>query len=552
MSLHPHKPDPVPEPTARVARAAFPHGNAYLRIRDELNTIYEDEQFQHLFPSRGRPAESPWRLALVTVFQFAEHLSDRQAADAVRARIDWKYALALALDDPGFDASALSEFRTRLLAGGAERLLLEVLLARCTQRGLLKARGRQRTDSSHVLAVVRGLGRLELVRETMRHALDTLAVAAPDWLRAHSQSEWVERYPHRFPDRLPKENAARQVLVDHIGQDGTALLEAVSATDAPDWLRQLPAVEMLRRVWVQNYLQTEAGVRARSEADGLPLSTHTLRSPHDPDARYAKKATTTWTGYKVHLTETCEDGSPNLSTNVETTLAPTVDAEVTPTVHQRLHQKDLLPQTHLVDTGYLDAKLIVASRQEYGVNLFGPTRPDVKWQAQEGTGFAAEHFGIDWEQQQATCPEGHASISWTPAIDRRRNHVIKVKFSTKDCRGCPSRDRCIRSKKPYPRRTITIRPRAQYEALTERRNLERTEEYAAEYARRAGVEGTISQGVRHGGMRRTRYIGLAKTSLGHIVTATAVNVLRISDWLAAGPRATTPHSAFANLMLSAA
>src|SRR5215211_7613358 len=152
MSLHPTVSGEVPTPTAAVARAAFPRGNPYLRLRDRLGTIFTDAQFARLFARCGQPAECPWRLALVTLLQFVEDLSDRRAADAVRGRIDWKYALSLELTDPGFDASVLGEFRARLLAGGAERLLLDALLERFRERGLLKARGRQRTDSTHVLA----------------------------------------------------------------------------------------------------------------------------------------------------------------------------------------------------------------------------------------------------------------------------------------------------------------------------------------------------------------------------------------------------------------
>src|SRR5215211_5861314 len=144
MSLHPQATYPVPEETQRVARAAFPRGNIYMQVADRLGTIYHDTQFAVLFPTRGQPADAPARLALATVLQFAEGLSDRQAADAVRGRIDWKYVLCLELTDPGFDHTVLSEFRTRLLVGGAERVLLDTLLMRLRARGLLKSRGRQR------------------------------------------------------------------------------------------------------------------------------------------------------------------------------------------------------------------------------------------------------------------------------------------------------------------------------------------------------------------------------------------------------------------------
>ena len=146
MTLHPQATYTVPEDTARVARAAFPKGNPYLRMHDELGRLYADQDFAALFPTRGQPALAPAQLALVTLLQFAEGLTDRQAADAVRGRIDWKYALCLELADPGFHSSVLSECRARLLAGGAEALLFERLLARCREAGLLQARGRQRTD----------------------------------------------------------------------------------------------------------------------------------------------------------------------------------------------------------------------------------------------------------------------------------------------------------------------------------------------------------------------------------------------------------------------
>jgi transposase len=157
MSMYPQAIGSIPVETMRVARAAYPKGSLAMRLRDELGELYQDEQFGSLFSSRGQPAAAPWRLAIVLVLQYVEGLTDRQAAEAVRGRIDWKYALGLELSDPGFDASVLSEFRERLVAGQAETLLLEVLLERCKQRGWLKAGGKQRTDSTHVLARVRSL-----------------------------------------------------------------------------------------------------------------------------------------------------------------------------------------------------------------------------------------------------------------------------------------------------------------------------------------------------------------------------------------------------------
>jgi transposase len=257
MSLRPHALEPVPEETARVARAAFPKGNPYLLLRDTLGTIFQDDDFATCFPLEGQPGLPPWRLALITIMQFRENLADRQAAEAVRARIDWKYLLGLALTDPGFDFSVLSEFRDRLLAGDAAELLLDKLLERCRVLGLLKARGSQRTDSTHVLAAIRKLNRLELVAETVRAALNELATEAPEWLHERAPLVWYERYGRRIENfRLPQNKADREAYAQTVGEDGFCLLDAVETAEAPAALRTLPSMTTLRRTWHQHYERT--------------------------------------------------------------------------------------------------------------------------------------------------------------------------------------------------------------------------------------------------------------------------------------------------------
>jgi transposase len=252
--LKPEPIDVVPEETARIARAAYPKGNIYVQLRDTFGTIYQDEQFMDLYPRRGQPAEAPWRLALVSVMQFREGVSDRQAADAVRGRLDWKYLLGLDLRDPGFDASVLSEFRQRLLTHEKDRLVFDLFLMQLRERGYLKLRGQQRTDSTHVLAKIRSLNRVEGVRETFRTVLNRLAVVAPEWLKEQWQEVWIERYEHRVEDyRLPDGKQAREAYAILIGQDGATLLDALYAEAAPPWLHEVPAVQTLRRVWVQNF-----------------------------------------------------------------------------------------------------------------------------------------------------------------------------------------------------------------------------------------------------------------------------------------------------------
>src|SRR6058998_888740 len=258
MSLHPHVIAPVPDETARVAHAAFPKGHPYLTFRDALGTIFQDEDFTTLFPAWGQPALPPWRLALVTIMQFRENLADRQAAEAVRARIDWKYLLSLELTDSGFDFSVLSEFRDRLLAGSAEEILLDQLLERCRALGLLTARGQQRTDSTHVLGAIRVLNRLELVAETLRAALNAVATVAPDWLQAVTPLAWYERYSRRIEEsRLPKAPAEREASAHTVGEDGFLLLDALETPEAPQEARELPILESLRRTWQRHYERTE-------------------------------------------------------------------------------------------------------------------------------------------------------------------------------------------------------------------------------------------------------------------------------------------------------
>lgn len=269
----------IPAATARVAHAAFPDGNLVMRLRDEFYSLYCDQHFADRFPTRGQPAACPWRLAVVTILQFLEGLTDRQAADAVRRCLDWKYLLGLELTDPGFHFTVLTGLRTRLVAGHAEQRLLTVMLDLLQQRGLLKARGRQRTDSTHVLAGVRTMNRLELVGETVRGALNRLAVVDPDWLRARVPPAWFERYSVRVENsRLPKADSERQALAATIGADGYHLLQAALDPQAPAAVRGEPAVEVLRQVWVQQDYGPEAPVRWRTEGD-VPPPVRRIHSP---------------------------------------------------------------------------------------------------------------------------------------------------------------------------------------------------------------------------------------------------------------------------------
>jgi transposase len=548
MSLKPEPIGPIPDDTARVARAAFPKGNVYMQMRDVFGAIYDDILFAPLFAVRGRPAETPWRLALVTVMQFAEGLSDRQAAEAVRARIDWKYALGLDLTDAGFDFSVLSEFRTRLVSGGAEHLLLDALLTQCTQRGYLKARGQQRTDATHVLGALRVLSRLECVSETLRCALNAVALAAPDWLRERAPTDWFARYSRRIEEyRLPKGKEARQAYGETVGADGIALLTALFASTAPFPLRLLPAVDLLRRTWLAQYVVLDGQVRLRDPKQ-MPVAAMRIDTPHEPEARYSEKRGLGWTGYKVHLTESCDDDVPHLLTQVETTRATETDVVHLAVIHAGLARTDLLPARHLVDAGYIRARNLVESRVSHDIDLFGPTYEDRQWQARAGTGYDVAHFHIDWEAAVVTCPQGQRSVRWFPMQTARGRSMIHVAFAPADCLACCSRAQCTRAKRQP--RNLTLLSREEHEAMQAARQRQETTEFATQYARRQGIEGTLSQGVRAFGLRRARYRGQAKTHLQHVATAVAINVRRVTDWLNEVPRAQTRCSHFATLALA--
>ncbi len=545
MSMRPKPIGPVPEDTARVAKAAFPKGNVYIQMRDVLGRIYDDEDFSELFEVRGRPAIAPWRLALVTVMQFSEGLSDRQAAEAVRARIDWKYALGLQLSDPGFNFSVLSEFRSRLVEGGKERLLLEKLLEGCKEHGYLKVRGRARTDSTHVLGALRLLSKWERTAETMRAALNALASADPEWLREHADPEWFERYGRRIEDqRLPKGKEAREEYLRTVGADGIRLLAHIDDPRTPQILKELAEVEILRRLWEQHYERSDGEIRALDPKE-MPEAARRIESPYEVEARYSTKRSMSWVGYKVHLTESCDEGFPHLITDVHTTVATATDVKQLCAIQEGLAASGVLPAEQLADASYVCGSNLVSSRTRHKIDLIGPAYKDNTWQAKASEGFDVANFRIDWEKKVVTCPKERQSIRWSETKTARGRQMIHIDFAPDDCTVCSTRSLCTRAK-DLPR-TLTLQPKEEHEAIQFARKRQNTEEFASVYSRRAGIEGTVSQGVRSFGLRQARYRGLKKTHLQELATATAVNVSRIANWLNDIPTAATRRSRLAAL-----
>jgi transposase len=354
------------------ARAAFPKGNPYIRRRDALDPLSTNPTFAALVSHTGRLAEALAHLALMSVMPCAEGLSDAQAADAVRARIDWQYALALALTNPGFDASVLSECRQRLLTGQAALLLFE-----------------------------------------------------------------------------------------------------------------------------------------------------------------------------THVTETGDDETPNLITDVTTTPATTSDFAMLPTMQAHLASRQLTPQEQIVDAGYVTADHLWTSRTDHSIDLIRPAMNDRSWQGQPGNGFAAAQFVSDWDATYALCPQGQRSVVWMERPDRHGHPTVRMAFSKPVCGACTSRADCTHA--ATAPRALRIRERDHDRVLQTARVRQQTDAFKHMYARRAGIEGPIAQGTRTGDLRRSRSSGLVKTRLMHLLRAAALNFRRVAAWFAEIPRARTRPSAFAAL-----
>ncbi len=428
--------------------------------------------------------------------------------------------------------------------------MLEALLARLGELGLVRAGMRQRTDSTHVLGRIRDLSRLELAGETVRAAPEALAAAAPGWLAGVIDASWQEVYGQRIDEfRLPDSKAKRADLAVRYGRDGYHLLRQVHDPGAPGWLADLPAVPALRRIWIWQFcLDVGAGgekVIWRGDEQGLPPARARLVSPYDLDARYAGKRGKGWTGYKVHIWQTCHipDAAgrrlaPDLITNTQTTLAPVTGVEMTEPVHDSLARRGLAPGEHALDSGYASGELLLAARAR-GITLLAPLLPDSSPQARSG-GCTADMFAIDWDGKQVTCPQGAISSSWTPARSKGTSFIL-VRFAKATCQPCPARARCTTAARSG--RQLGLRPRRIHEAITAARAEQAGDAWRRRYQIRAGVEGTIAQATHVTGIRRARYLGLAKTRLEHNAAAAAINLIRLDAWWTGKPldRTRTTH-----------
>ena len=545
MSIRPRLGVEVPELTARVARASNPAGTTAMWVRDRLDGLWDDEDFAGWYPRDGRPGISPAQLATVSVLQFLLDLSDRDAAEAVRCRIDFKYALGLDLDDPGFHHSVLGDFRDRLLEEGRADRLFDLALARLKETGLVRERTAQRTDSTHVLAAVRDLTRLELVTEAVRAAVEEVARTAGHALDGLVSDEWGRRYGRQV--RLGKNPARPKTRMNEAGADARRLLEHLAA-GFPGLLRG-PRVEALRQVVAQNYHWDPAGRlcwRDDEGGAGLPPSASRIVSPYDLAARYARRGQVTrWTGYLAHVTETCAEDGPNVITDVATMAAASADSLALDGIHARLDRRGLLPAGHLADGGCTSLARMERAGREHQVTLTGPLPGNRTRQHRDQDGYARDDFRIDFDREEVTCPQGQVSKGWHgpyPTSSPDAAPLIVAKFTRSQCQPCPAKAACTTS--GDGKRTVGFPPRELYQLQARNRADQQDPAWHKRYAVRSGTAGTVCELANGHGMRHCRYRGQPKAHLQHVLTAIAVNIERLSQLPPGENPAPRPPTAF--------
>lgn len=525
----------MPEDIRQLAQKLFSPNNRYRVIAEQAPDVVTDGQFAHFYEPTGRTAITPSVLALVTIFQFMESVPDREAAELTVARIDWKYALHLPLDYSGFDFSDLCNFRKRVLSEGDKRVLFEMVLGKLKVLGLVKKKGRQRTDSLAVLAAVREMSELETVTETMRLVLRALIERQPEWVARELPASFVEQYVETKPDyRMSKKD--RQALMEQTGQDGFWLQDRLEregdeASTTP--LQQMEEVATFRQVWEQRYerdadQQGKVRVRQHQQQEGQQGSASGLIvNPHDVGARAGRKREKGWLGDKVHITETADEEEDEYSfiTDVTTTAASTHDSEALSEIRGNLEDQDVTPSEQTVDAGYVSGKQLAESERE-GIELIGPALRDTSKNE-----LKIEDFEVDREQKVAICPGGHRSVKWVQGRERDGSEALRVQFDGKICAKCALRDQCTKGREG---RSLHIGEH--YERLQKRRAEQQTEEFKEKMRRRIGIEATLSEIVRKHGLRQHRYRGDVKRAWENLMKGAACNLKRMAKALAGEKR----------------
>ena len=504
------------DPYEIFRREVYP---ALQAMRQELCQLY--------CADNGRPGIEPVLMAGVTLLQFMEKVPDRKAVELVRLHLGWKHALNLKIDDSGFHPTSLVSFRQRLMAHKDGRLIFDAILQLLSGKSLLKRRGKQRLDSTHVLGAVARMGRLETVRETIRLFLETvqqlcLEGSLPEWSLFH------DRY---IDCDIAWHKAGKELLISKYQQAGLDMHRLLQwACEIPE-LTEHERTQLLQRVFNEQYELTEQGPRQRK-----PEDSGTVKNPHDPDVQWSSKdrnGKKAWEGYKVQIAETVPEdknsqrkkGRPTTGfiTEITTTEAIASDFAGRQIVEQRQEEHGLgAADECYVDAGYISDDTLAEADQE-GRVLMGPARPS---RNSSGKLFTAEAFDVSIADRRAICPAGHASTQCS-RLENEETGQVNYRFEwSYHCDGCPLQSQCTRARSG--RRMLLVGEH--HDHLQRRRRLMQTQAFQEAMKQRNGIEGTISEFARNGG-RRTRYRGLSKTSLCNYLHGAALNVKRLTRLL---------------------
>lgn len=509
----------IPDETRRVAEAVCRGSTAwYLRLSRELRKIYSTLDFAELYPDAGQWGIHPYRAFAILMLQVIEGLSDRAAADQICTSIGWKYILSLELDDEGWHHTVFVRARDRLLRTDPQKTFLDAQLRILSEQGLLKTK-KQRIDATSIDACVKVLNRTELVLEAVRNAIEALSDADPDWLASITQSEWIERYylSRPFNYGLPRRHKSKIELAQAAGEDGFFILYCIEQTREPKRtkLSKLKAIVTLRQILEDQFYPPEGknGPTLRDEKELKP-SGERLVSPHETDARMATKRGQTWTGYKLHTTETCTAGGPNFITDTRIEPATKNDSLTLPDVVMRLDERKMLPEKLLADSGYVNATFYSKARIELGLDILSRLVNGHSWQSQIKNGFDISRFKIDFAKREVRCPRRVKSKRWK--ISKAGD--INVFFPEDKCCVCPAKERCTKA----TRRVLHLQPEPVFREQQFMRQRQDTTDFKLEYSARAGAEGTQAEFVRVAG-RRSKVRGQNKTNLTYVLAAVAVN-----------------------------
>lgn len=473
----------------------------------------------------GSDCIHPARIAMASVLQHAEGISDRQASERMDDSLIWKYATRTDLNETGWDPSVYCDFRTRLLNSGAADLLLDKLLHVAEEKGLIDST-KLRTDATHICSAAKLMSRIELVFECVFDCLNELMDEAPKFLLSINKEEWRKRYytMRAYNYQVPNTDNAKQKLANTIGSDAKYILEKIDESADKERLNGLMSVQILRRVLSEQFKDSNDGPSFLKKEE-LSRAGDRIASPHDLDATCASKRGKTWLGNKVHFSETYGANAPHLIVNVKTTPAHVNDCLVLDEIHRELKTKGRKPETHLVDAGYADVDTLIKCSQHDEIDVLTRVSSGNSWQSKADKGFDLSHFIIHWDKKVVVCPAGVESDAWkTKGGD---NGVVNASFPKDKCTTCPFKQDCTQSNS----RKLQFKAQSVFEFLQKYRQRQNTDEFKAEYSNRSGSEGTISQLVRRSDIRRSPYIGREKTHLANVLAATAINIIRIGNWL---------------------